>query len=89
MAIDEQKAVERVKRQQEYVTNFVKEKYDRISVTVPKGHKKLLKSYGIKSINGYINDLINADIEKRKRAASVARSAAVPEVEHVPAEEIP
>lgn len=48
------------KRQNEYIKNS----YDRISVTIPKGYKEIIKKE-IGSINGYINELITKDFEKR------------------------
>lgn len=58
------------KELQEYLTkrykkqnNKIKETYDRISVTLPKGTKERIKLQG-ESINGYINRLVLADLER-------------------------
>ncbi len=64
MSIDKKKAVERAKRQQQYVTNYVKKNYYRVSVTLPKDYKNRLKAAGVKSVNGYINKLVAADLER-------------------------
>lgn len=49
----------RYKKQNEYIKNS----YDRISVTIPKGYKQIINdNFG--SINGYINSLIKSDFEK-------------------------
>lgn len=47
------------KRQNEHI----RENYDRISVTLPKGTKDRIKSTG-ESINGYISRLVLADLER-------------------------
>lgn len=50
----------------EYKNQFAKENYDRCIFNVPKGKKKAIeehyKAKGYKSLNSYINDLINADM---------------------------
>lgn len=47
------------KRQNE----FIKENYDRVSVTLPKGTKDRIKAAGL-SINGYINKLVLEDLDR-------------------------
>lgn len=47
-----------LKRQNEYI----KANYDRISVTLPKGTKEVIKSRGY-SVNEYINMLVKKDLE--------------------------
>lgn len=55
------------KKQQACVNRYVKEKYDRINVTMAKGRKEILRQaaekYGL-SINGYINLAIAEKLEK-------------------------
>lgn len=49
----------------EYQNNYVKEKYDRISLIVPKGRKEEIKKRAAaegKSVNEYINSLIDEDM---------------------------
>jgi predicted DNA binding CopG/RHH family protein len=50
-----------------YQNDFIKKNYDRINLTVPKGKKDEIKkrasSLG-KSVNDYINSLINADLQQ-------------------------
>lgn len=52
---------------QKYDNNYAKENYDRCIFNVPKGKKaeieKHWKSKGYKSLNTYINSLIDADIK--------------------------
>ena len=58
MAVDTQK---RNKRQNE----FVKKNYDRFTLTVPKGMREIYteqaKAHGFKSMNSYINHLLEQD----------------------------
>ena len=51
-----------------YKNDFISKTYDRINLTVPKGHKEKIKEYAEskgKSVNGYINDLIAADMKEK------------------------
>ena len=43
--------------------SVIKENYDRISITLPKGTKERIKSKG-ESINGYITRLVLTDLDK-------------------------
>lgn len=48
-----------------YKNNFIKETYDRVNLTLPKGKKALVTEYAASkgmSLNGYINKLIADDI---------------------------
>ena len=57
---DAQKRLEKqYKRQNEYIKNA----YDRISVTLPKGTKERIKATG-ESVNGYITRLVLEDLER-------------------------
>lgn len=57
------------KAQQKAVNKYVKQNYDRINVTMPKGKKEEYKvqanAKGM-SLNSYIISLIEADISKTK-----------------------
>lgn len=49
-----------------YQNEYIKEKYDRINLTVPKGRKEQIKKKAEaagKSVNEYINSLIDNDIK--------------------------
>lgn len=52
--------------QSKYINDFIKETYDTIKVQVPKGKREIIKTHanqkGYKSVNAYINDLINRDM---------------------------
>ena len=54
--------------QSKYINDFIKETYDTIKVQVPKGQKELIKEHakkkGFKSVNEYMKDLINQDMER-------------------------
>ena len=56
-------AKERLEKQYRRQNEHIKENYDRISITLPKGTKERIKSKG-ESINGYITRLVLADLEK-------------------------
>lgn len=50
-----------------YQNEYIKEKYDRINLTVPKGRKEEIKKAAAaagKSVNEYINSLIDEKIGK-------------------------
>lgn len=50
----------------EYQNKYIKEKYDRVGLTMPKGKKEVIKARAIAedmSINEYINALIDKDIQ--------------------------
>lgn len=50
-----------------YKNEFAKNAYDRVSINLPKGKKEIVLKYckekGYTSLNSYVNDLINKDME--------------------------
>ena len=54
--------------QTKYINKYIKEKYYTFKVQIPKNQKELLeahwKSKGYKSLNNYVNTLINRDMEE-------------------------
>lgn len=56
--------------QAKYIQEYQKEKYDRCIFNVPKGKKKILEKHwkekGYKSLNAYINELIDNDMNGNK-----------------------
>lgn len=56
-------ALERQRKQYQRQNDFIKENYERISVTLPKGTKARIKEEG-KTANGLINELINEHFNK-------------------------
>lgn len=54
------------KKQQAHVNKYITKHYERINLTVPKGQKEVIKAHAEKqgkSVNGYINDLIQEDMK--------------------------
>ena len=56
-------AKERLEKQYKRQNEHIKENYDRISITLPKGTKERIKSKG-ESINGYITRLVLTNLDK-------------------------
>ena len=53
------------KAQQKAVNKYMKQNYDRINLTLPKGKKAVIQDYAAahgESVNGFINRLIDAEI---------------------------
>ncbi len=51
----------------EYMNQYNRTNYDRVNLTMPKGKKAIVKERAAalkKSVNEYINDLINEDLNK-------------------------
>lgn len=60
MTWDKEKAIK-------YKNGFIKEAYDRINLTTPKGKKDVIKAHASKhgeSLNGFINRAINETINR-------------------------
>ena len=61
----QKKALEALKRQEKQYqrqNNFIKESYDRVSVTLPKGTKERIKERG-ETVNGLINKLVKGFLD--------------------------
>ena len=56
------------KAQQKAVHKYVKNNYDRIELTVPKGHKAEIKAHADSSVNGFINRAIDETMERDNSA---------------------
>ena len=59
------------KAQQKAVHKYVKENYDRMEITVPKGQKEIIKAHAEargESVNGFINRAIDETMERDKAA---------------------
>lgn len=56
------------KAQQKAVAKYMKENYDELKIRVPKGNKATIKAAADQqasgSINGYVNQAINAQLER-------------------------
>lgn len=59
----EKQKLEKLNARYKKQNESIKENYDRVSVTLPKGTKERIKATG-ESINGYISRLVLADLER-------------------------
>ena len=68
-----------------YKNDFQKQKYDRLIVNVPKGKGDIIKAHAKskgKSLNAYVVDLINADMESNtilRKIADIPKSVSAKE----------
>ncbi len=72
MAISAKEAIERVERQQKRIkrqNEHIKENYDRVSVTLPKGTKQRINNLG-ESINGFICRLVSSELDRLEAGAA-------------------
>ena len=63
------------KAQQKAVNKYMKENYDRINLTVPKGKKEVVFTHAearSESVNGFINRAIDETMERDKSAPEAA-----------------
>lgn len=56
-------AKEILKKQYKRQNEHIKENYDRISITLPKGTKDIIKAKG-ETVNAYINRLVSEDLNQ-------------------------
>ena len=63
---DTMKTKEKVKLETQYKrqNEFIRENYDRVSVTLPKGTKDRIQATG-ESINGFISRLVEQELQKK------------------------
>lgn len=71
-------AKEKLKKQYDRSNDFIRNNYDRISVTVPKGIKEKIKEYlpEKQTVNGLINDLINGWLNDQEQPGATQRHTA-------------
>lgn len=58
------------KANQRAVNKYIKANYDRLTVTVPKGHKEVIQAYAAaqgQSVNGFINRAIEEAMERNRK----------------------
>ena len=60
-------AIERLEKQYKRQNEHIKENYDRVSITLPKGTKERIKARG-ETVNGYITRLVLADLDDQDSA---------------------
>lgn len=65
MTINPEKAVETLQKRYKKQNEYIKNAYDRISVTLPKGTKERIQATG-ESVNGYITRLVLEDLERKE-----------------------
>lgn len=68
-ATDPAAGQEKAFNQVAYMNEYNRNNYDRVNLTMPKGKKAIVKERAAglkKSVNEYINDLINADLEQKE-----------------------
>lgn len=56
-------------RKAKWQNDYIDKTYDRINLTVPKGNKEIIKEAAYRcgeSVNGFINRLIDAELERLK-----------------------
>lgn len=58
-------AIERLEKQYKRQNEHIKENYDRVSITLPKGTKERIKAKG-ETVNGYITRLVLSDLGEKK-----------------------
>lgn len=63
--MQEEHAKKQLQKIYKYQNNYIKNNYDRVSVTLPAGAKKEIAAAGY-SVNGLLNQLYNEWIEKNK-----------------------
>ena len=69
------------KAQQKAVHKYVKENYDRMEITVPKGQKEIIKAHAEargESVNGFLNRAVSETMERDKAAPETAGKATEP-----------
>lgn len=59
-------ALERQKKQYQRQNNYIKENFERVSVTLPKGTREKIKKTG-QTVNGFINNLIKEAFNNEKK----------------------
>ncbi len=57
-------ALERQKKQYQRQNNYIKESFDRVSVTLPKGTRERIKATG-ESVNSFINKVVKKELDKK------------------------
>lgn len=64
--MDAQKAKKTLQKQYARQNDYIKNNFDRISVTLPKGTKERITATG-ESVNGFINRLVAAALDQQEK----------------------
>jgi len=59
-------ALERQRKQYARQNNYIKETFERVSITLPKGTKDRIKATG-QSVNGFINNVVMEALDNGKK----------------------
>lgn len=59
-------AIERLEKQYKRQNEHIKENYDRVSITLPKGTKERIKATG-ESINGFVCRLVTDELDRLEK----------------------
>lgn len=78
MTIDPNKAVETLQKRYKKQNEYIKNAYDRISVTLPKGTKERIQATG-ESVNGYITRLVLEDLERQEAKTDPQNANSLPD----------
>ena len=68
--MDGREAIKRLEKQYKRQNDYIKNSYDRVSITLPKGTKDRIKATG-NSINGIINTLVLDWLEDQERREEI------------------
>lgn len=71
-------AIERLEKQYKRQNEHIKENYDRVSITLPKGTKERIKATG-ESINGFVCRLVTAELDRLERTKEKDEQEDLPE----------
>jgi len=64
MAISGKEAIKKLEKQYKRQNDYIKNNYDRVSITLQRGTKERIKSLAGQSVNAYINALVVADLDR-------------------------
>ena len=83
--MDGKKAIETLQKRYKRQNDYIKNSFDRVSITLPKGTKDRIKANGY-SINGLINELVIGWLNEQEqtRQADLFDLPDLPELEDMP-----
>lgn len=71
-------AIERLEKQYKRQNEHIKENYDRVSITLPKGTKERIKGTG-ESINGFVCRLVVSELDRLEKTEERDEQEDLPE----------
>ena len=81
--MDGKKAIETLQKRYKKQNDYIKNSYDRVSITLPKGTKDRIKANGY-SINGLINELVLNWLNDQERQPDLFNLPDLPDLEDMP-----